>query len=64
MSMFKDAVALRAGARRLIPRWEFGHLRALGDSKTYGWATLFLPRRAEPDLGDLGAAGLALRSLS
>jgi hypothetical protein len=26
----EPAMALRTGARRLIPRWEFGHLRALG----------------------------------
>src|SRR5436309_1116910 len=26
----RGALALRTGARRLIPRWEFGHLRALG----------------------------------
>ena len=26
----QGAVSLRTGARRLIPRWEFAHLRALG----------------------------------
>jgi len=32
----QDAVALRTGARRLIPRWEFGHLRALGYTRVGG----------------------------
>jgi hypothetical protein len=32
----QDALALRTGARRLIPRWEFGHLRALGYARVGG----------------------------
>ncbi|GAB3778229.1 hypothetical protein [Nocardioides ungokensis] len=32
----QDAMALRTGARRLIPRWEFGHLRALGFARVGG----------------------------
>ena len=30
------AMALRTGARRLIPRWEFRHLRALGFARIGG----------------------------
>jgi hypothetical protein len=60
-----DTLSLRTGMRRIFPRWEFRHLRALGrariaggavlttcclltlgfggqDSKTYGWAAVFL----------------------
>ena len=33
-------LALRTGARRLIPRWEFGHLRALGYARIGGAAVL------------------------
>jgi hypothetical protein len=32
----QEALALRTGARRLIPRWEFGHLRALGYARVGG----------------------------
>jgi hypothetical protein len=32
----QDAMALRTGARRLIPRREFGHLRALGFARIGG----------------------------
>ena len=32
----EPAMALRTGARRLIPRWEFGHLRALGYARIGG----------------------------
>ena len=32
----EDAMALRTGARRLIPRWEFGHLRVLGYARIGG----------------------------
>jgi hypothetical protein len=31
-----DAMALRTGARRLIPRWEFGHLRELAYARIGG----------------------------
>lgn len=32
----EDAMALRTGARRLIPRWEFSHLRVLGYARIGG----------------------------
>jgi hypothetical protein len=34
------AQGLRTGARRLIPRWEFGHLRALGYARIGGATVL------------------------
>ena len=36
----EDAMALRTGARRLIPRWEFGHVRALGYARIGGGLVL------------------------
>lgn len=35
-----DASALRIGVRRVIPRWEFRHLRALGFARVGGGLVL------------------------
>jgi hypothetical protein len=36
----REVIVLRTGARRVIPRWEFGHLRALGYARLSGGVVL------------------------
>ena len=35
-----EPLSLRTGVRRVIPRWEFGHLRGLGYARLAGAAVL------------------------